>query len=338
MSKKNSRNTSKKNSRNTSKKNSRNTSKKNSRNTSKKNSRNTSKKNLRNTSKKNLRNTSKKNLRKNIKRLNCSPKKDHDFTCYSSNSLNKIKDLWNKRHPDSKITTNNLKEIWNALQFNLSNTCDTEKCWLNQKFMENNLNSELKNFTFAPSAPKTWKKNPNEWLNSVDINKVMKQYEHVHPSFVFIGPSPIDFNKKKLFGQCVWNELCNFNLKSYIDRGKDKIGIIFNTDPHYLGGSHWICMFIDINKKYIFYFDSNADSVPKQITKFRKEVQKQAKKLNINLKYYKNTTEHQKTNTECGIYVLFVISKLLENKMTPEMFKARVPDKDMEHLRTVFFN
>ena len=32
-------------------------------------------------------------------------------------------------------------------------------------------------------------------------------------------------------------------------RGKTKIGIIFNTDPHDKPGQHWISMFINIKKK-----------------------------------------------------------------------------------------
>ena len=277
--------------------------------------------------------------KKGIKSLNCSPNSKHNYTCYSSHSLIKIRDLWNKRHPDLKIKTNNSREIWENLRDYLSNTCNTEKCWLNQAFMSNNLNNELKNFTFAPNAPKSWKKNPNEWLNSLDINKVMKQYVYTFPAFTFIGPSPIDFDNKKLFGQCVWNELCNFDLKTYIKRGKNKIGIIFNTDPHYLDGSHWICMFIDIKNNYIFYFDSNADPTPKEITTFVEKVRNQAKELGINLKYYRNSTKHQKSDTECGMYVLFVISQILENNpKTPKMFDKRVPDKDMEVLRKILFN
>ena len=282
--------------------------------------------------------TKKHKYNKSIKKINCSPKKPHEFTCYTSSSLDKMKSLWNERHPDLKILSNNSKEIWEKLRNNLSNVCDTEKCWLKQNFINNNLDNELKNHTFAPDAPKSWNKNPNEWLNSVDINKVMQQYEHEYPCFTFIGPSPIDFETKKLFGQCVWNELCNFDLKTYIKKGKTKFGFIFNTDPHYLDGSHWICLFIDIKKNYIYYFDSNADTTPSEIDDFVNKVKQQGKKLNIDFKYSRNTTEHQKSNTECGMYVLFVITELLQNKMTPEMFKDRVPDKNMEHLRKIFFN
>ena len=276
--------------------------------------------------------------KKFFKELNCSPKNKHDFTCYSSHSLNKLKELWNKRHPDSKILTNDQRFIWTALKEKLSHVCNSEKCWLNQSFIINNLDSELKHNTFAPVSPPTWKKNPNEWLNSIDINKIMKQYEHSYPSFSFIGPTPIDFDKKKLFGQCVWNDLCNFNLTSYIKKSKNKIGIIFNTDPHYLDGSHWICLFIDVKKNFIYFFDSNGEKTPPQINNLIKKIQKQAKSIGVNLEYSRNKIEHQKTDTECGMYVLYVITQLLENKRTPQMFDKRIPDKDMEQLRKIFFN
>ena len=276
--------------------------------------------------------------KKAFKKLKCSPKSTYDFTCYNKKSIDKIKQLWNLRHPDIQILTNNSREIWDSLKHNMQNICSNEKCWLNQKFMKNNLDKILEKHTFAPKAPSSWNKNPTEWLSSVDINQIMLQYEYKYPSFIFIGPSPIDFDKKKLFGQCVWNELCNFNLKEHIKNKKNKIGIIFNTDPHYLEGSHWICMFIDIKNKFIFYFDSNADKTPKQINKLVKRITSQGNKLNIDFKFHTNKTQHQRTNTECGMYVLYVISQLLQEKMTPYSFNKRIPDKYMKELRKVLFN
>ena len=275
---------------------------------------------------------------KQFKNLNCSPKQPYDFTCYSKESLNKLKTLWNARHPDAKILTNNSKNIWISLKNYMNDICSNEKCWLNQEFMKNYSNKTLKKYTFAPEAPNSWKKNPNTWLTSIDIDQVMQQYEHKFPNFVFLGPSPIDFDKRKLFGQCVWNELNNFDLKNYKKNKKNKIGIVFNTDPHYLAGSHWICMFIDIKNKFIYYFDSNADKIPKEVNKFAKRVIKQGNTLGINFKFIKNKIEHQKTNTECGIFVLYVILQLLQEKMTPESFNTRISDKNMELLRKIYFN
>jgi len=292
-------------------------------------------------SKKNKKNPKKKqtkNQTKKFKQLNCSPTSKLNFSCYTPQLLNKLKAEWNTKHSTNKIKSNDPRKIWEQLKTELSGKCSTERCWLEQNFMLNKTDSRFNQHTFAPNAPSTWKKNPNEWLSSTDINKVMKQYEKAYPKFRFIGPSPIDFNKKKLFGQCVWNDLCNFNLTSYIKDGISKIGIIFNTDPHYLSGSHWICLFINLDKKFIYYFDSNADNTPKEIRKFINTVKSQSKVHGITLKEYTNTTEHQFSDTECGMYVLYIISTLIKTNTLPTIFKKRIPDSEMTELRKVFFN
>ena len=275
--------------------------------------------------------------KKKFKNLNCSPNKKLQYTCYSPSSLIKLKNEWNKDFPDKKIYSNDSYEIWIRLKQLLDEKCDNEKCWLSQSFISDNLDKNLSHNTFAPNAPPTWKKNPNEWLSSIDLNNVMHQYENKYTNFKFIGPSPIDFDKKKMFGQCVWNDLCNFSVKNYLNKGITKIGIILNTDPHYLGGSHWICLFINLEKKFIYYFDSNADKTPKQVRAFIDKVKKQANKLDIKLEEIINQTEHQKGDTECGMYVLYIITELLRHNKYPN-FKERIPDKSMEKLRKIFFN
>ena len=50
----------------------------------------------------------------------------------------------------------------------------------------------------------------------------MKQYEKVYPCFEFMGPSPIDFDKRKMYGECVWEELCHFNLEDQIKKKKKR--------------------------------------------------------------------------------------------------------------------
>ncbi len=277
--------------------------------------------------------------KKKFRKLNCSANKEKQFTCYSKNSLEKIKKMWNKRHPDKEIHTNDTREIWEKLKNNLKEVCSTERCWIKQKFMENNLDSELLNNTHAPYAPKSWKENPNEWLTSNDIEKVMKQYEIDYPNFIFIGPSPIDFDKKLMFGECVWNELCNLNIIKQLKDGKNKIGIIFNTDPHNKSGSHWISLFIDIKRRFIFYFDSNGVKVPREIMSLIERIEKQGTEINIDFTIYFNRKEHQYSNTECGMYSLYFLNQMITTNKSPKEFNSkRIPDKDVEELRKIYFN
>ena len=279
-----------------------------------------------------------------LKKINCSPKPKgemNEFTCYTNKSLYKLRDLWNERHPDAKINSNNSKEIHSLLTKKLEKVCNTESCWLKQKGDFGPVSSDFSD-SFAPESPPEWKKNPNEWLSSEDIINVMKQYEKAYKCFDFIGPSPIDFDTKKLYGECVWEELCNFSLVNQIKKGKTKIGFIFNTDPHNRPGKHWISLFINIKKKKIFFFDSTGDKAPKQVIDFIDRIKKQGLLLKPKINFISDSNEgieHQYGNTECGIYSLFFIVHMLEDKMTEHYLKTHIlKDEYMEKFRHVYFN
>jgi len=275
-------------------------------------------------------------------KLQCSPKtKKKGYTCLTDEAIYKLRDLWNARHPDVPINTNDPKEIWEKMRINMTNVCNKESCWLKQNFVNGQLDKELTS-SFAPISPSEWKKNPNEWLSSIDIMNVMKQYEEAYKCFDFIGPSPIDYDTHKLYGECVWEELCHFNLSKQIKEGKKKIGVIFNLDPHTMGGSHWVSLFINIKKKTIFYFDSAGDKIPKQIMKFVDMVKTQGMQMNPQIKFVfdqNHPVEHQYGNTECGVYSLFFIVHMLDDKINAHYLKTHIlKDEYMEKFRKVFFN
>jgi len=280
---------------------------------------------------------------KKFQKLQCSPtsKSDDKFTCLSDDAIFKLKNLWNARHPDVPIHSNEKKDIWEFIRNKMKNVCNKESCWLKQNFVHGKLNNELHN-AFAPKWPKEWKKNPNEWLSSLDIVNVMKQYEAAYKCFDFIGPSPIDFDTLEVDGTCVWDELCHFDLQKEIRAKKFKFGIIFNLDPHYKPGSHWVSLFINAKKGKIFFFDSAGDEIPKQVMTLVERVIDQGSKLEmpIHFTFDQNyPVEHQYGNTECGIYSLFFIVHMLEDKITDHYLKTHIlKDKYMEKFRKIYFN
>lgn len=281
---------------------------------------------------------------KPFEKLNCSPKDKNevkDYTCYTDNDLQKLRNMWNARHPDKKISTNDSKEIWELLKNYYSKVCNKESCWVRQMTKGTKMEKELLD-SFSPIEPNEWKKNPNEWLSSIDIIQVMNQYEKSYKCFDFLGPSPIDYDTHQLYGECVWEELCHFNLADQIKKGKNKIGVIFNTDPHDKDGEHWISLFINIKKGTIFFFDSAGDKAPKQVMKFVKMVTEQGKKLEtpVNFSFDENyPVEHQYKNTECGVYSIYFIIHMLEDKITGHYLKTHVlKDKYMEQFRKIYYN
>jgi hypothetical protein len=279
---------------------------------------------------------------KQFKKLNCSPKnKNTNYTCYSNSDLYKLKDMWNARHPDRPIKTKNTKQIWMLLKEYYTTICNKESCWVRQMTKNSKQEQELLD-AFAPESPKEWEKNPNEWLSSIDILQVMNQYEKKYKCFDFLGPSPIDYDTHKLYEKCVWEELCHFDLDKHLQKKHNKIGVIFNLDPHYKGGSHWVSLFINIKNKTIFFFDSTGEQIPPQINKFVNTVIEQGKQLPkpINFKFDQNyPVEHQYGNTECGIYSIFFIIHMLEDKITGHYLKTNIlKDEYIENFRKVYYN
>jgi hypothetical protein len=168
----------------------------------------------------------------------------------------------------------------------------------------------------------------------------MKQYEKTYKCFDFIGPSPIDYDKHVSYGECVWEELCEFSLNKQIKEGKTKIGIIFNLDPHHKPGSHWVAMFINTKKREIYYLDSYGEKIPRQINKFANKVKKQSLKIG-NKKEYElivNKRRHQFSESECGMYSLYFIIQMLKGYPFSKFLKKRIRDKYMIKLRKIYFN
>jgi hypothetical protein len=196
----------------------------------------------------------------------------------------------------------------------------------------------LKNYVFAPKSPKSWKKNPNEWLSSVDILDIMKHYERNFKKFEFFGPSPIDFDAHMMYDQCVWEEICQFDLKQQIARGKTKLGFIFNLDKHNQPGSHWVALFVSVKKREIYYFDSYGDEAPPEILSLVKRIQQQSAKLGPKYDYKFNKTRHQYGNSECGMYSLYFLVHLIREKAFDKFNTERIKDKYVENLRKKYFN
>ena len=80
--------------------------------------------------------------------------------------------------------------------------------------------------SFAPKSPDKWKKNPNEWLSSLDIIQVMNQYEKKYKGFKFFGAVPMDFASLKQL------EIANVDYNKLYENGIRKLGIVFNLVPY----------------------------------------------------------------------------------------------------------
>lgn len=233
------------------------------------------------------------------------------------------------KNPPQKITKKNARAALNRAY----PTCKRrESC-----FAEELHEFDLKKNAFAPFMPNSWKANPVEWLSSDEITNYMNDLQRANKKFVFIGPSPQDFDAED-GNNCVWPELCRFNLA----KSKPKIGIIFNLDNHNQPGSHWVAMFIHKKHKTIFYFDSTGEAIPAGIARFRDKVLKQS---NNTYTFHENhPVEHQQGDTECGMYVLNFVLDMAQGAGSVNYFnthfknnRAVISDDSMQHSRSKMF-
>jgi hypothetical protein len=267
-------------------------------------------------------------------------------TCFTKDIVNKIKYHYNI-NAVKKITAKKPKTIMKHLKKNTN--CDDEQCWL--KSLPPQEQNNITNYLYRPKYPKEWKNNKNEWLSNFDILAVIKQYEESYPCFKFIGPTFIDFDSKLYDDKCVENKLCKFQIDTYIKRKQTKIGIIFNLDKHNQRGSHWVSLFVDLENKFIFYFNSTGEETPPEIYALIERIISQSSERGIQLDYKFNHLEHQLEDTECGIYSLFFIISMLTDTVGGDInkqltsvndkihffTKTRIPDKDMEDLRDKYY-
>jgi hypothetical protein len=268
----------------------------------------------------------------------CAPGKIYsEGSCFTLEDLIHIAKSYNNLSKTTKIKIiNDKKYLLKQLTTFLKNdyNCDNQICWLNIVKNDNN----IKNFTFRPTGPKK----QYEWLSTKDINLVMIQYEKKYPEFKFFGAIPYDFEDIKDL------EIANINFNELINNGKNKIGVVFNLDEHYKSGSHWVSLYADLQKKQIYYFDSFGINDKGRIYKFCNKIKsyflsKNNSNKNIdyrnnkNIDYRYNKIQHQFKNTECGVYSMNFLIRLLNGETFDNITNNITDDIEMNSCRKVYF-
>jgi len=268
----------------------------------------------------------------------CAPDKEGNrLTCYTIQQLKKIAREYNKNSSNKiKINNRTKEQLWNDIRNALANKCNNEICWIDQDFIKKTNDKELLTETFRPKMDSEWKNNNYTiWLNTDDINYVMKQYEKKYPDFIFIGSVPIDCGINNPLS-C---ELTNFNINRAYDKGIRTIGIIYNTGDSYSSGIHWFAIFIDLRKKdkTFEYYDSYASNYLPEIKKLYQKLNKDMMKKNMSLIIDKNKVRKQYDNYNCGIYSINFIVERLKGKTLAQIDKMKLNTKQMQKLKKEWY-
>jgi len=239
--------------------------------------------------------------------------------------------LQNKQHVSSK----------DALFQQYNCKSGEEHCLLDRAPLDDAVKKDLRKQYLRPRRPKSWNDDPDMWLDNFNIMNVMKQYEVAYPWFTFIGVFPIDFSApdpytKTAQPKCLYNELCDLNLMDEYNKGTRGIGVIFNLDPHFKGGSHWVGLYInlkDIKEPKISYFDSYGYKTPPLIARLMRSFTLQIPTCTLGY----NARRFQYGNSECGMFSMYFIVCMMNDIPFDEFCKDAVNDEMMLELRQILF-
>jgi hypothetical protein len=273
----------------------------------------------------------------------CAPDKIfEDGSCYTLQSLILIAKAYNQENPHDKIKLNNTIEtlypnkykrfLVRVLSKKLKDECNDQKCWTQRSFIMNIAKTnreEIEKYTFRPSGPS----GKFEWLNTLHIDEVMKQYENKYDDFKFLGTVPVDFDDLSNLG------IQNLNFNELIQNNKIKIGLVINLDEHYKSGSHWVALFSNLKSGYVYFFDSYGMRPDKRIRAFMIRISKFIKE-NSGIKkpiVDYNRIRHQFKNSECGVYSINFIVRMLDGETFEEICESKVPDDKINKFREEYF-
>jgi len=260
-------------------------------------------------------------------------------SCIPLNLLVKMAIVYNKKNKENSISLYDTLEelspdkykIYLLFEFQKRFKNSHHSEWVNNKVFDN-LSKEDKEFlqtsVFRPEGPQ----GQFQWLSTIDINKTLVQYENKYPDFVFLGAVPIDFNELDYY------PFKKMNFNELRKEGKNRLGVIFNLDEHYKGGSHWVSLFADLEKGQVYFSDSYGRKPEKRINHFMERIKDYLETCNLNnIDMRHNPTQHQKGNSECGVYSINFILRLLKGKTFDHLTRKRLTDEKVNKCRFRYF-
>lgn len=255
----------------------------------------------------------------------CAPGRKYRGTCYSDEDIILMAKQYNKLNPGKKIALNQpTGKIYKILQASATE-CDKEYCLLSQPIVKTLPGKVRNSLNRAFNPPKPKKK--YEWFDSDKIREKLSLYEDVYPDFKSFGAVPVDFETE--------GHMTVAKIGKMLKYGKDKFGVVINMDPHTEGGSHWAALWLYFNHKKrvlnIEYFDSVGKQPPDPIKQFIIRLEDKYEDYDIN--YWRNKVQHQKKNSECGMYSMYFVISKLEGRP----IKRVISDDEMNGYRDVYF-
>jgi hypothetical protein len=307
----------------------------------------------------------------------CAPSKKYENkSCFTLSALKNIAKAYNEEHEDDKINiVNNKTELVDMIDKKMKKKykCDKQTCWTRQDFLEN-LDEEMKEDimekTFRPLGPSK----KYGWLSTSHINEVIDQYHDIHKEFVFLGAVPydfddlkqleiynLDFSKLKEEGKSKIGMV--INLDEHYKSGSHWVALYTDLDKNQIyyfdsvgkPPKTRIRKFVNRITKFLYKKKYKQDLYVNDILKEMKQNNANSKvhnkKINnnqVNSKYVNNIMkggfdirynhiQHQFENSECGVYSINFIIRLVKGESFDSIINNVIKDDIMNMNREKYF-
>jgi hypothetical protein len=297
-------------------------------------------------------------IKKETCNLSIQDKKDSNITCFDLDFLHHITDNINNQISGTMMNiikkVNNVSEQYNNIleffrKYNIKHEDNEDQIGSSRKTVKTQMKeSDLLKFAtdpefkiyskyFAARASDTWNSKTRLGLTSPKIKSVCKQFEEKYDDFIFLDVSPADFYNY-LNGNYVSSNIMNFDYKKYAEQGKHRFAAILNTDPHNKPGEHWVCFMLDcrnVRNRGFYYYDSYAMHPSGDILEYIRRISNMMGGIRVMF----NSRRHQMKYSECGMFCIHLIAKMLEHNSDFDKVTKEMPDDDdINRLRQKYFN
>lgn len=275
----------------------------------------------------------------------CAPsKKYEDNSCLTLDNLINIAISYNllvanKNNKEPIQIYHDKKYLVKEVGKRLKGICKDQICWLKQDFVKALKSDDIEKNTFLPKISQ----GKFDWLSTTNINEVMEQREHIKPEFKFFGAVPLDFDNPRL--RTIYNIPKDIEEIDYwFKKGKYKFGFIFNHDKSYQSGSHWVALFVNLRKNHVYYFDSFGDKPKKEVVALIKRLalwcylrNNASNNSEIFDTMTYNKIRHQYKNSECGVYSINFILRMVNEESFENITENITTDDEINECRKIYF-
>ena len=179
-------------------------------------------------------------------------------------------------------------------------------------------------------------------LNNTEVDSVLDLLEIKHPDFFNLHINMIDFESyggtlhqlRLNINDIVAGKSVKFTMPETYDTkempaGKKRFACVLNSDKFGNGGKHWTCVYVDLRGPTVTieFFNSSGNPPYPQVRewamKFERDLCKSpiaGKLTQQELFVIASEIQHQKGETECGVYCIYYIYHRLDG-MDHRLFK-----------------